>query len=138
MMKSHAAMAQLSLALTLSLVIHIASCLPAKLTVLIVADGLKPEYVSKAATPNVHSLVETGISVKGVTPVFPALKYPNVASLLTGVYAERHNVLDSVVFDRKEGRNIFMNEAGFWNSTRDIKTIWVTIRVAIRLIYFTW
>lgn len=99
--------------------------LPNRLTVLIVADGLKTEYVSEATTPHLHSLVKTGITVKGITPIFPALKYPNIASLLTGVYAETHNVLDSVVFDKQEGRNIFRNESGFWNSTRDIGTIWV-------------
>ena len=107
------------------------SSLPEKLTILVVADGLKEEYVSKTLTPNVNGLLETGVSIKGVTPIFPALKYPNIASLLTGVYAENHNVLDSVVFDKTADANLYRNESGFWNSTREIGTIWVSFALAI-------
>ena len=60
-----------------------------------------------------------------VFPVFPSAKYPNIVSMMTGTFAENHNVLDEEIYDSKSKRTISKNETVFWKSTRELGTIWV-------------
>ena len=108
-------------------------CLPDSLTVLIVADGLRHDHLAAAdghPTPNLRDLARRGGLVADVEPVFPAARFPNVASLATGTYADRHDVIDdSEVFDGQS--TVLRNETAFWAKARQIGTIWVrTITVA--------
>lgn len=99
---------------------------PKSATILIVMDGLRHDYVTPENTPNLNSMIDSGVLLPKIIPEFPSLKYPNLASLLTGVYTENHNVLNSdSIFSVKMNRTIFRNETEFWAKTRSIGTIWV-------------
>jgi predicted AlkP superfamily pyrophosphatase or phosphodiesterase len=102
---------------------------PRSANILIVLDGFRHDYYGDEAfsTPNLDMLVKAGAMVRDVTPVFPSSYYPNIASILTGVYADRHNVLDTEVFSKETQSKLHSNDTEFWKSARDIGTIWVSI-----------
>ncbi len=96
-------------------------------TVLLVLDGFRHDYLElfEGGVPNLLKLKLNGTYVKKVRPVFPASRYPNLATLVTGVYTENHDVLDDEVFDRELGENIYKDQAVFWKKARQAGTIWV-------------
>ena len=109
--------------------LQLTSAYPGKLTLLIVSNGLRQDYVGPEATPNLEKLSKTGLTVKDILPVFPPLRYPNLASLITGAYPEKHNVLADSVFD-EDGDKIFRsNDTEFWESVRNLGTIWVNMHL---------
>eukprot|EP00095_Tigriopus_kingsejongensis_P007450 snap_masked-scaffold403_size186359-processed-gene-0.34 protein:Tk07450 transcript:snap_masked-scaffold403_size186359-processed-gene-0.34-mRNA-1 annotation:"trna pseudouridine synthase 3" len=98
---------------------------PESTTILVILDGMRHDYLSPEATPNLNAMVEKGVHIPKVMPIFPAMKYPNLASLLTGVYSENHNVLNSdSYFSQKHQRLVFKNETAFWEGMTKMGTIW--------------
>ncbi|XP_059094082.1 glycerophosphocholine choline phosphodiesterase ENPP6-like isoform X1 [Tigriopus californicus] len=102
---------------------------PKTATILIVMDGLRHDYVTPEDTPHLNKMIDSGVFLPKIIPEFPSLKYPNIASLLTGMYTENHNVLNSEsVFSVELNRTIFRNETQFWSKTKSIGTIWDAFR----------
>lgn len=100
---------------------------PESLTVLIVLDGFRHDYLDGYSAPHIQKLVSEGVLVPDVTPIFPASKWPNLASLITGHYPDAHNVLDTEVYDPIRNVTLHKNETEFWNSTLRLKTLWVLL-----------
>lgn len=67
-------------------------------TVLIVIDGLRPDYVTPEAMPHVHGLGQAGVYFEQHRAVFPTVTRVNAASLSTGCYPAKHGLLDNTVF----------------------------------------
>ena len=104
---------------------------PKKADVLIVLDGFRHDYYRGQhdfATPNLDAMVGEGAFASDVAPVFPSSRFPNIASLVTGRYAESHDVIDSAVYSKVEGEKLYANETRFWNKTRSLGTIWVSYK----------
>lgn len=73
---------------------------------LISLDGLRPDYISKAAeynlkVPYLHSLAESGAQATGVRGVLPTSTYPSHASIITGVFPSKHGIIGNHPFDPK-------------------------------------
>jgi predicted AlkP superfamily pyrophosphatase or phosphodiesterase len=60
--------------------------------VIVGIDGLSPDGIRKAATPNFHRLMKTGASTLHARGVMPTVSSPNWASMIMGAGPEQHGV----------------------------------------------
>jgi predicted AlkP superfamily pyrophosphatase or phosphodiesterase len=60
---------------------------------IIVIDGLRPDALQRAQTPNLDRLWQSGLYSWTAQTVMPSLTLPAIASLLSGVPPERHRIL---------------------------------------------
>lgn len=60
---------------------------------IIVVDGLRPDALQRARTPQLDGLWQSGLYSWSAQTVMPSLTLPAVASLLSGVPPERHRIL---------------------------------------------
>ncbi len=58
----------------------------AKLTIMLIVDGLRPDVVSHENTPNIYKLAEEGVRFENSHAVFPTVTRVNAAALATGAY----------------------------------------------------
>jgi predicted AlkP superfamily pyrophosphatase or phosphodiesterase len=65
---------------------------------LIVVDGLRPDYVTPEVMPNLYALGQRGIVFANHHSVFPTVTRVNASSFSTGAYPERHGLLGNTVF----------------------------------------
>lgn len=59
----------------------------------IVVDGLRPDALQRAQTPNIDRLWQSGLYSWTAQTVMPSTTLPAIASLLSGVPPERHQIL---------------------------------------------
>jgi predicted AlkP superfamily pyrophosphatase or phosphodiesterase len=67
-------------------------------------DGMKPEYVTRAAEhglnlPNLRRFLTDGTYADGVQGVVPTVTYPSHTTLVTGVWPAEHGIISNTVFD---------------------------------------
>ena len=65
---------------------------------LIVVDGLRPDYVTAAVMPNLTALGKRGVIFNRHHSVFPTVTRVNASSISTGAYPETHGLLGNSVF----------------------------------------
>ena len=65
---------------------------------LIVLDGLRPDYVTPELMPNLHRLGERGVVFTNHHAVYPTVTRVNASSISTGAYPEAHGMLGNSVF----------------------------------------
>ena len=65
---------------------------------LIVLDGLRPDYVQPHFMPALHALGQRGIAMTRHHAVFPTVTRVNAASIATGAYPETHGLMGNAVF----------------------------------------
>ena len=65
---------------------------------LIVLDGLRPDYVTREVMPNLHALGERGVVFTDHHAVYPTVTRVNAASISTGAYPETHGLMGNAVF----------------------------------------
>jgi predicted AlkP superfamily pyrophosphatase or phosphodiesterase len=65
---------------------------------LIVLDGLRPDYVTPSVMPNLHALGQRGVVFLSHHSVFPTVTRVNAASISTGTYPEIHGLMGNSVF----------------------------------------
>ena len=65
---------------------------------LIVLDGLRPDYVTPELMPNLHALGARGVVFTDHHAVYPTVTRVNAASISTGAYPETHGLLGNSVF----------------------------------------
>lgn len=65
---------------------------------LIVLDGLRPDYVTPALMPALYALGQRGVTFTSHHSVFPTVTRVNASSMSTGAYPERHGLLGNSVF----------------------------------------
>ncbi len=66
---------------------------------LISLDGFRSDYFEKAPTPNLDRLAREGVKAKWMTPIFPSMTFPNHYSIVTGLYAENHGIINNSMYD---------------------------------------
>jgi hypothetical protein len=67
-------------------------------SLVIVVDGLRPDYVTKETMPNLHAFGEAGVVAEAHHAVFPTVTRVNSASIATGTYPERHGMMHNTIF----------------------------------------
>jgi arylsulfatase A-like enzyme len=66
--------------------------------VVIVVDGLRPDFVTPTLMPRLVRLGERGIVFRAHHAVYPTVTRVNAATFVTGVYPEAHGLLGNTVF----------------------------------------
>ena len=67
-------------------------------SLVIVLDGLRPDYVTPELMPNLHALGERGVVCRNHHSVFPSVTRVNAASIATGTYPARHGLMGNTVY----------------------------------------
>lgn len=70
-------------------------------SLVIVLDGLRPDYVTVELMPNLHALGERGVVCRNHHSVFPTVTRVNAASIATGSYPARHGLMGNAVYFRE-------------------------------------
>lgn len=68
---------------------------------LLVLDGLRPDYITPELMPNLYALGERGIVAEGHTAAFPSATRVNSASISTGSYPVTHGLMQNQMFLRE-------------------------------------
>lgn len=71
---------------------------PRNSTLVIVVDGLRPDYVTPDLMPRLVRLGRRGTVFTAHHSVFPTVTRVNVASMVTGTYPESHGLLGNTVY----------------------------------------
>ena len=83
-----------------------------KTTVLIMVDGLDPEYLEACSTPTLLELAERGFKTEG-SAMMPTVTNVNNASLLTANYPSCHGITSNYWLDRERGTETYMESGQF-------------------------
>ncbi|QRM15325.1 alkaline phosphodiesterase-like protein [Mudlarkpox virus] len=69
--------------------------------ILIALDGFRYSYLEKWVnnTPNINELIRTGVKAP-MRPVFPTNTFPNLYSIVTGLYPVSHGIVNNEFIDR--------------------------------------
>jgi hypothetical protein len=65
---------------------------------LLVLDGLRPDYVTPEVMPNLYAFGRSGVVFTNHHSVYPTVTRVNSSSMSTGAYPERHGILGNSVF----------------------------------------
>ena len=71
---------------------------PARIQLVIVVDGLRPDYVTAEVMPRLFRLGERGVVFRAHHAVFPTVTRVNAASFVTGAYPETHGLLGNTIY----------------------------------------
>jgi predicted AlkP superfamily pyrophosphatase or phosphodiesterase len=70
----------------------------ARIQLVIVVDGLRPDYVTPEVMPRLFRLGQRGIVFRDHHAVFPTVTRVNASSFVTGAYPETHGLLGNTVY----------------------------------------
>lgn len=96
--------------------------------ILISIDGLRADLPERATLPTLARLAAEGVRAEAMVPVFPSKTFPNHYSLVTGLWAEEHGILDNTIYDPDTDEWFSMtddaavSDARWWGG----EPIWVT------------
>jgi arylsulfatase A-like enzyme len=71
---------------------------PARAQLVIVVDGLRPDYVTPELMPRLVRLGQRGIVFTAHHSVFPTVTRVNASSFVTGAYPETHGLLGNTIY----------------------------------------
>lgn len=96
----------------------------------IALDGFRWDYLARAkANGGFSKFVNTGSLANQLVPVYPSETYPNLYSILTGLYPENHGFVSKIMYDRTRAKIFYSydgedgEETYWWNQT---DPIWIT------------
>ncbi len=85
------------------------------MTILIMIDGLDPEYLEVCPAPRLEELARTGFRLD-VRGMMPSVTNVNNVSLVTGSYPETHGITSNYWLDREQGGEHYMESAEYIRS----------------------
>lgn len=78
-------------------------------TLIVIFDGLRPDYITPENMPNVHAMKEAGAYGLHNHSVFPTVTRVNASSYITGSYPAKHGLMGNTVYfpevDKTQGLN---------------------------------
>jgi predicted AlkP superfamily pyrophosphatase or phosphodiesterase len=85
---------------TVLLAVSAARCssTPPRRHLLIVVDGLRPDYVTSEVMPNLTALGKRGVVFTRHHSVYPTVTRVNAASISTGAYPETHGLMGNTIY----------------------------------------
>ena len=84
----------------------------------VVLDGLRPDYVTEALMPNLRALANSGVEFENHHAVFPTVTRVNSASLSTGSYPETHGLMGNHVYFPEVDPDQALNTSDYRNLMR--------------------
>jgi predicted AlkP superfamily pyrophosphatase or phosphodiesterase len=100
----------------------------AKLPLLLISiDGFRWDYFDLHPAPNLRRLAQEGVAARALVPIFPSKTFPNHYTIVTGLHADRHGIVDNTMADPELGRFSLGNrqavaDGRWWGG----EPIWVT------------
>jgi arylsulfatase A-like enzyme len=85
---------------------------------LVVLDGLRPDYVTPELMPNLHALGRRGVVFTNHHAVFPTVTRVNAASIVTGAYPSGHGLMGNSVFFPEVDPRRFLDTGDYMNLVR--------------------
>lgn len=70
----------------------------ARSSLVIVMDGLRPDYITAEMMPNLHALGEAGVVADAHHAVFPTVTRVNSSSIATGTYPDGHGLMHNTIY----------------------------------------
>jgi predicted AlkP superfamily pyrophosphatase or phosphodiesterase len=67
--------------------------------VMVSLDGFRHDYVQRYQPPFLSKLIKEGTSAKSMIPIYPSKTFPNHYSIITGMHADKHGILDNPFYD---------------------------------------
>jgi len=108
---------------------------PADTVVVLSIDGMRWDYPARAGAPTLARLAREGASCGALLPPFPSSTFPAHASLATGVFPDRHGIVNNEFLDRRRGLYRRDGDATWLLA----EPIWVTAeRQGVRTAVFHW
>ena len=103
--------------------------------VLISIDGLRSDDPERAGATHLGRLRREGASAAGLIPPFPTNTFPAHATIATGVYPDRHGIINNSFLDRSRGIVRKEDDASWLLA----EPLWVTAeRQGLRAAIFHW
>ena len=62
-------------------------------------DGFRTDYLDRFDLPNFRRVMQRGARARALRPVFPSSTFANHYSLVTGLYPERHGLVENSFYD---------------------------------------
>ena len=81
----------------------------APLLILLSFDGWRWDYDARFAAPAVRRVISSGVRSEGLIPSFPSKTFPNLYTLVTGLYPGRHGIVANSILDRGSGRRFSLS-----------------------------
>jgi predicted AlkP superfamily pyrophosphatase or phosphodiesterase len=73
---------------------------PSNPTVILVSlDAFRWDFLERAETPALDSLIARGVQAERLVPVFPTKTFPSHYSMATGLYPEHHGIVSNTMYD---------------------------------------
>ena len=85
----------------------IASEPPAKHVIIVVWDGMRPDFVTEQNTPTLWDLAQSGVTFRNNHSVYPSATIVNGTAINTGVYPSRSGILANNAYDPEHGRKSY-------------------------------
>src|SRR5689334_11189634 len=79
--------------------------------IVLMVDGLGPDYIAASRMPAVAAWQKSGIG-KTVNGVMPSVTNANNTSICCGVWPEKHGITANFYLDETTGREEYMEDAG--------------------------
>ena len=81
-------------------------------TIVVLIDGLDPEYLDACPAPNLEAMARRGFRVDG-RGMTPSVTNVNNVSLVTASYPELHGITSNYLLDRQLGEEFYMESGEF-------------------------
>ena len=110
------------------------------IVILIAFDGWRWDYMARTHVPNLQGLAARGVRAEALIPVFPTKTFPNLYTIVTGLYPENHGIVSNVIADPEFPRRFTLSaptarDSRWWGG----QPVWVTaIRQQLRAAAMFW
>ena len=81
-------------------------------TIVVLIDGLDPEYLEANQAPNLSAMARQGFRVDG-RGMTPSVTNVNNVSLVTGSYPQQHGITSNYLLDKERGEEFYMESGEF-------------------------
>ena len=71
--------------------------------ILLSLDGFHPDYLNEYQPPTLNRLARRGVRAEWLIPAFPSKTFPNHYTVATGLYPDRHGIIENNMYDREIG-----------------------------------
>lgn len=91
-------------------------------------DGFRADYLEQYPLPNLQKFFSEGVLIDHLSNVFTTKTFPNHYSLATGLYAESHGIMASVMYDSESKKKFTIKNSSdpfWWN---EATPIWVSVQ----------
>jgi predicted AlkP superfamily pyrophosphatase or phosphodiesterase len=109
--------------------------------VLIALDGFRADYLDRYDAPNLRALAAHGVRARWMSPVFPSLTFPNLYTIVTGLYPAHHGIVNNTFVDPASGRPFRISDTLALRESRWFggEPLWVTAeKQGVRAGTFFW